>query len=749
MTAANPDTHNELLAAALTYATLGWPVFPCQPGTKMPLTRNGLNDATTDPDTIHNWWTRWPNANVAIATGGPAPVVIDIDTDHDGEHTLEKLETIHGKLPETLQAITGGDGWHHLYQDPTGALRNTASRLGPGIDTRGTGGYIIAPPSIHPNGNRYTWADDPTTTPIAQLPGWIHEQLNPTPKPAPTSGPTLTTPADGTTPYAQAALDARAHEVATATEGTRNHTLNAAAYRLGQLVAGNQIAEPTVITTLTTAAHTAGLHDREIHATITSGLAAGKTNPQHPDPTRTTRTTNPPVRIISDNTAPHDALADGFRNTDTGNADRFVAATNGHARYIHAWGRWIAYDATQGVWRLDLNDALTTEHAKSVARTMFATAATLTGTARDDLWKAAKKAESAPAIANMIRLARGTPGILTNHTDLDQQPWLLNCANGTLDLTTGELRPHNPDDLLTKQSPTRYDPTATAPLWDACTHTWQPDPNMRHYLQQIAGSGATGQPVEYLFVNLGAGKNGKSKFWGALQDVLGADYCVVPHRQLITVQKHEQHDTIKARLYGARLAIAAETDATDRLDEAKVKEITGSDTLEARRMREDPWPFQPSHTFVMHTNHRPTVRGVDEGIWRRIRLIPWDVTIPEHERDDYLADKLRVEASGILNWIVAGIASWREHGFLEPENVTAATTGYRNSQDSLAGFLDDCFVPAAGHRVPNRDVVDAYERWCEATGEEPVSKTALGRMLTDRGYTLTHDRRYRVGLRSS
>lgn len=466
-------------------------------------------------------------------------------------------------------------------------------------------------------------------------------------------------------------------------------------------------------------------------------------------------TTNPPVSTPAVPTAPTaptpparvgNILADGFSKSEVGNADRFVAASAGRARYVHAWGRWIVYDDIDGVWRIDFHDALVTELAKQVAPAMFRQAVTFTGDARDDLWKWAQKSESASALRNMITLARAIPGVLVKHTDLDAQPWLLNVLNGTIDLRTGRLRRHSPDDLLTVQAPTLYDPEATAPLWEACLERWQPDPTMRAYLQQIVGTGATGQAIEHLFVNLGPGGNGKSKFYGAVAHVLG-DYVVVPHKSLITVQKHEQHDTIKARLFGARLAIASETDASDRLDEAKVKELTGSDLLEARRMREDPWQFRPSHTMVMHTNHRPTVRGVDEGVWRRIRLIPWNVSIPLVEQDDHLAEKLQAESSGILNWILAGVAIWRDHGFTEPSSVAEATAGYRASQDSLAAFLDEYTRPVEGHQVATRDLVDAYERWCETTGEPPLNPTAFGRALTDRGFALSKNRRHRIGLR--
>jgi putative DNA primase/helicase len=357
------------------------------------------------------------------------------------------------------------------------------------------------------------------------------------------------------------------------------------------------------------------------------------------------------------------ALPDGFRPTDVGNASRLVASSDGRLRYVHAWAKWLVYDA--GRWNIDTGDALVTEHAKQVARRLFHVAADLARDERRAVLRFAAKCETAASIANMLRLARGVPGVLVDHHDLDADPWLLNVQNGTIELRTGALRDHDPDDLLTMQAPVIYDPAATAPLWTACLETWQPDPDVRGFLQRAIGSAVTGHPVEHLFANVGTGANGKSKCFATVSAVLGP-FAVIPHKSLIVASKHEGHPTHVASLFRARMLVAPETSQDDRLDEEMVKNLTGGDQLRARRMREDEWTFAPTHTTFMHTNHRPRIRGVDEGIWRRLRLIPWSVTIPLGERDEHLADKLLMERSGILNWIVAGALAWQERGLAEP-----------------------------------------------------------------------------------
>lgn len=781
-------TSSPFLDHALAYAARGWYVFPLAERSKVtkipnphpegdPLRKkcrgecgqdgHGLYDATTDVGKITTWWARWPNANIGIRTGQPSGiVVVDVDPP-DGETTLELLEQVHTPLPETVRAVTGRDGMHYLfaYDD---ILSGRGAALGVNVDVKAEGGYIVAPPSMGEQGRPYMWLDAPEDIEPAPLPGWvpavIAERRARPERPARSGAPVVpSAPSAGTTPLAAGALRNLVDEVSHTPEGGgphggRDNGLFHAAARMGEFVAGGQITEGEVRDALTTAGITCGLPDRDVARAIASGLTSGAEQPQYPEPGKTHLRVVSEERPTSGASDAHPAdrapsgtnveiLADGFRATESGNANRFVRASDGRARYVHAWGKWIVYDDS-GVWRVDYGDALVTELAKSVAQQMFTEALNAGHTTgqRDALLKAARAAEKATSIAAMIKLARAIPGVLVDHQALDNNIWLLNVTNGTIDLRTGVLRAHDPDDLLTLQAPTAYDESAVAPLWSSCLLRWQPDPAMRSYLQRVIGTGATGQPVEHLFINLGPGGNGKGKFYGAVAQVLG-DYVVIPHKSLLTVTKHEQHDTIKARLFRARLAIASETDTNDRIDEAKVKDITGGDLLEARRMREDPWKFKPSHTMVMHTNHRPRVRGTDEGVWRRLRLIPWNVSIPKVEQDDQLATKLTEEASGILNWIVRGAREWHEHGLEEPAPVVEATASYRADEDSLAAFVEEYCELHPSYRVAMPDLWKAYEEWCQSSGADPVTKTTFGKMLNERGYDITKDRRYRTGLR--
>jgi putative DNA primase/helicase len=425
------------------------------------------------------------------------------------------------------------------------------------------------------------------------------------------------------------------------------------------------------------------------------------------------------VEPASDGTTRHaeGALSDGHRATDVGNAARLLELADGQLRYVHAWGKWLVYRS--GRWTLDENDVLVTEYGKRVARHLFKIAARIENNRdeRDRVWKWALRSETAGSIAAMVRLARGAPGILVEHEDLDADPYLLNVRNGTIDLRTGRLRPHDPADLLTLQCPIPYDPDARSPLWEAAVDRWQPDLEVRDYIQRRAGAGATGHPTETVDVDYGGGGNGKSKFWGAIQHVLG-DYAVIPHKSLLVAQRHEQHATVVARLFRKRLAVASETRAADTLDDEQVKNLTGGDRLSGRRMREDPWEFEPSHTLVMFSNHKPAVQGRDEGIWRRLRLVPWKVTIPEDERDPNLGEKLRAEAPAVLAWVVDGARRFIAEGLNPPDAVRVATERYRSEEDTVGRFINEVLVIGDGWAM-SVDIKAELEAWCDEQGIDP------------------------------
>jgi len=265
----------ELLAAALGYAARGWAVFPCAERGKVPITSRGCLEATTDRAQVERWWSRTPGANVGIACGRASGiVVVDLDGE-DGIATWGRL--IEQGSPRTAVAQTGSGGWHVFYALPPGErARNTARRLGPGIDTRGDGGYVVAAPSVHPSGGRYAWRRD---IPLAAAPAWLLEAVR-RPRQVEAPAPVVRMPGLGPSAYARAALERGCEEVRGAGQGARNHTLNAVAYSLGRLVGAGEIGRDEVEHHLVHAARDAGLDGAEIMPTITSGVRAGMAEPR-------------------------------------------------------------------------------------------------------------------------------------------------------------------------------------------------------------------------------------------------------------------------------------------------------------------------------------------------------------------------------------------------------------------------------------------------------------------------------------
>jgi hypothetical protein len=284
-------------AAALHLARRSWPVLACHhpidgrcscgdrdcssPG-KHPLSRHGLHDATTDPAVIESWWRNSPHANPALRTGlrpnGAGVIVLDIDPDHHGDNGLARLVAAHGPLPATLEVVTGGGGRHLYFAHAGPPVPNSAGRLGPGLDIRGDGGYVLVPPSVHAAGGRYRWIQRP----LRAMPDWLTDLARPGRREPGEPTERATRPVHQPGAWAAAALAAETQSVRTATEGTRNHTLNRAAFALGQLVGAGHLDPDDVAAMLTNAALAAGLAPAETRATITSGLRAGTARPRHP-----------------------------------------------------------------------------------------------------------------------------------------------------------------------------------------------------------------------------------------------------------------------------------------------------------------------------------------------------------------------------------------------------------------------------------------------------------------------------------
>ncbi len=758
-----PVDESPALAAALDYADLDLQVFPCHTPDpreaggcscrradcgrnvgKHPRTADGLSSATTDEGTIRRWWSMWPTANVAIRTG-EASGIIAIDADgEDGWRALGELESRLGALPPTCISRTGRGGGHLVFTYP-GRHVPTKQKIAPGVDLRGNGGYILVAPSQHASGRTYRWeaGHSPHDHPPAALPpAWV-DFLCPPQQERPQEGPRPS----GSCPLSDADIAAavdllRPHY----TEGIRHDlTLNLAGWlaqqgyaemataRLIERLAANDPEQSTRIRNVTTSYERLAAGDpvagwsrlRELMPpAVLSALEKSLGRPK-PEPTH--------LAADAATSAPH-----APHLSDLGNAQRLVTHHGSDIRYCHPWGKWLDWDGCR--WRVDEDGAIV-RRAKTAVRGIYAEAKEASDPEeRKSIARHALRSEADARIRAMISLAQSEPEIPVRPDELDENPWLLNCENGTLDLRTGRLRPHDRADRITKMAPVPYDPTATCPAWDTfLNRILADDPDLIAFVRRAVGYSLTGNTSERVLLILhGEGRNGKSTLLEVLRAILGDDYAMhIPTDMLLTKRNEGGIPNDVARLKGARFVSASEADEGRRLAEATIKTLTGGDTLTARFMRAEWFDFKPEFTLWLATNHRPVIRGTDRAIWDRLRLVPFAVRIPDAEQDRQLRDKLLAEAPGILAWAVRGCLEWARDGLGYPTAVRDATEGYRAEQDILGTFLADCCIAGDGYNVTAKELYAAYQSWCEETGEKPLTQQAVGRRLTERGFTST------------
>ncbi|MDZ4779593.1 MAG: phage/plasmid primase, P4 family [Planctomycetia bacterium] len=425
--------------------------------------------------------------------------------------------------------------------------------------------------------------------------------------------------------------------------------------------------------------------------------------------------------------------------TELANARRFIAKYGMRVVYCDPWKSWLVFNGRH--WETDERRVIESL-AKTEAAEQWDEVAKINKTegAAEQLKQAvtafARASNSANGIRNALALAKSEPGVPVLPKQLDAQPWLLNVENGTLDLRSGKLQPHRRDDLLTKLAPVVYDPAAECPQWlrflDRIMDNKQ---SLVSFLQRSVGMSITGIVRDHcLLFCYGVGANGKSVFLNTIKRLMGDDYGLnAPPELLLVKPQGGGHPVETASLFGKRFVSAIEVDDGRRFAEATIKMLTGGDPITTRRMYENFWTFWPQHHIWVAGNHRPVIRGNDVGVWRRIKLIPFSVTIPPEEQDQELPEKLLGELSGILNWALQGVRDWLDYGLHEPAEVLAATSEYRADMDVFGDYLAERCDLNATSTIKASDLYADYRAWGDASGEYVMSQRGFGRKLTERG----------------
>jgi putative DNA primase/helicase len=670
-------------AAAANYHRLEWCPIPIKERSKEPNLLELQPYLSRRP--TREELGAWAWSGVGIVTGELSGVlVLDVDGP-EGEAELRK----HGH-PATPMVRTPSGGLHLYFKHPARPV-NTSIRVAPGLDVKASGGYVVAPPSLGPNGKPYEWIVPPEEAELADPPEWLMRLLERQRSRAPAG------------PVGERIPSGQRNKVLASIAGTmRRRGMGEAEILAALEVANAQRCKPPL-----EAAEVA-----KIAASVARYEPAGD------------------VVHISFNGHGSPQPPQGFNLTDLGNAERLVARHGENVRYCYQWRRFLSWTGAR--WERD-----ETGHvhrlAKETVRSIYReSSAEEDEERRKALAKHARASESETRIRAMVELAKSE--IPASPDQFDADPWLLNTSNGTIALRTGEMREHRREDLITKIAPVEYHADAAAPTWEAFLERVLPGEELRQFVQRAVGYSATGNTSEQcMFIHHGPGANGKSTFQETVSAALG-DYAMRTPTETLLVKRTGGVPNDVARLKGARFVTASETEEGRRLAESLVKDLTGQDTISARFMWAEWFDFKPTHALHLSTNHKPEIRGTDAAIWRRIRLIPWAVTIPSAEQDRELPEKLRAELPGVLGWIVRGCLEWQREGLRAPEEVRQATRAYRAEMDVLAAFLADCCVRGEEETAFAGELWGAWKSWCEETGEQHGTQKRFGGRLAERGF---------------
>jgi putative DNA primase/helicase len=417
--------------------------------------------------------------------------------------------------------------------------------------------------------------------------------------------------------------------------------------------------------------------------------------------------------------------------TDTANAEVWVQLFGDRYRWDQTAGDWLGWDGRR--WRREQGgEAL--HSTKAIAKHWLRRIADddLSKDERQEMLKHAQVAESLSRRKAILDLAKAEPGISVRAGELDADPWLINCLNGVLDLRTGSLSPHTPERLMTKLAPVVYDRGAQAPRFERFLSEVLPDVDVRRYLMRVLGYGMTGVVREHIMPVLwgAAGRNGKGTLVEATFGCLG-DYAMPVPTELIVERRQQQHPNLVAQLLGARLCVAAEIKATDRVDEAQVKNLTGGDSLRARFLGKEFFTFAATHKLLLQTNHKPRAPA-DPALFARMRVIPFEVSFLGRE-DPTLKATLAQERPGILAHLVRACLEWQRDGLGSASAIDEATAEYKEESDPIGQFLSENVVHQQGAQVSGSQLYSEYRKWAETRGEAPWTLTAFGRDLPAKG----------------
>lgn len=426
--------------------------------------------------------------------------------------------------------------------------------------------------------------------------------------------------------------------------------------------------------------------------------------------------------------------------TESRTADLIVEQHKGDILYCRVHSRWYVFDGTRFARDTRHGDAIL-HRAEETAHSLYTRAAEAASSnnadAAEKYARWAKSAHSQSHLRGALSLARTRSEVLVEPEEFDLNPWLFNVENGTLDLHTGELRPHDRADRLTRKAPVTYDATAQCPKFMEYLERVMPDAATRSYLQRVAGTMLIGEtPEEVMIFLLGYGANGKTVFTETVRGVLGGDYAAELAANALTIQSNEKDlARLCVPVEGKRLITLAELRDNQRLNEQAVKRLCSGEPMRIEYKYAESYEILPVATMIIATNCAPRIVEDNDGIWRRIHLVLWPVQIPKDEQDPHLRQKLAEERVGILNWMIEGCLAFQQQGLNPPDSVKNATANYREDEDILGAFLEDTSDETPDGWVLTADLNEALEFWHKRNhAGRPPSKRSLSNRLVNKGF---------------
>jgi putative DNA primase/helicase len=427
-------------------------------------------------------------------------------------------------------------------------------------------------------------------------------------------------------------------------------------------------------------------------------------------------------------------------DTDAGNAEAFGLLYGDRFRYDRSRGKWLTWNGR--FWEADDRGAVERAALATVRARRAAAALIDNHKEANERLRWALRSESVSSRESMLRSAQSIEPFATTSNEYDVDIFLLTVGNGTLNLESGEIHEAQPRDLITKATDAKYVASASCPRWRSfLREVFAGDDELIDFIQRAVGYSLTGDAREQcLFILFGQGANGKTTFLETVLKLLGTHAITTAFSAFLAQRSPGSPRNDLATLRGARFVKAAEAEHRAHLDEAIVKQLTGGDTISARFLYHEQFSFRPQFKIWLATNHKPDIRGTDNAIWRRIRLIPFTQQFDDRA-DRTLLEKLQAELDGILAWAVAGCRSWLLHGLGNSRTVETATHAYKQESDQFGRFLEERCTRGKRFCTTGKNLYESYAKWCLSSGEKPVSNSIFAAALVERGISKKRGRK--------